>query len=92
MAVKRGEQGAAARSETEMASAGSLDVSVVDTVGAGDTFDAGFLYGYLSGWPLEKSLALACACGALSTEAAGGVDGQPTLAEATRRWRWTDAI
>jgi sugar/nucleoside kinase (ribokinase family) len=60
----------------------ALPVHVVDTTGAGDSFDAGFLYGYLHGWPLERSLRLACACGALSTRCAGGTDEQPTLSEA----------
>jgi ribokinase len=58
--------------------------AVVDTTGAGDCFDAGFLFAYLSGWPLERALALGCACGALSTRAVGGVEAQPTLEEALR--------
>jgi sugar/nucleoside kinase (ribokinase family) len=62
--------------------ASALPVDVVDTTGAGDSFDAGFLYGYLHGWPLERALRLACACGSLSTRAPGGTAGQPTLDEA----------
>ena len=82
VAVKLGAQGAlAARGET-LIRLPSLPVEPVDTVGAGDTFDAGFLYGYLNGWELEKSLQLAIACGSLSTRAAGGTSAQPTLAEA----------
>jgi len=54
----------------------------VDLVGAGDSFDAGFLYGYLHGWKIEKSLRLACVCGAISNQKAGGIDGQPDLEEA----------
>jgi sugar/nucleoside kinase (ribokinase family) len=57
-------------------------VRVVDTVGAGDAFDAGFIYAYLNRLNLERSLRLACACGALSTQQAGGTAGQPTLQEA----------
>jgi sugar/nucleoside kinase (ribokinase family) len=62
----------------------SIPVKVVDTVGAGDSFDAGFIYGYLNQWSLEKSLRLACVCGALSTQQAGGTHGQPTLEEAIK--------
>jgi sugar/nucleoside kinase (ribokinase family) len=57
-------------------------VKVIDSTGAGDSFDAGFLYGFLEGRPLAESLALAVACGTLSTRAIGGVDGQATLEEA----------
>jgi sugar/nucleoside kinase (ribokinase family) len=54
----------------------------MDTTGAGDSFDAGFVYGFLAGWPLKRTLRLACACGALATRVPGGTNGQPTLAEA----------
>lgn len=68
----------------EIVRSGSIPVNVVDTVGAGDSFDAGFIYGYLHNWEIEKSLRLACVCGALSTQQAGGTNGQPTLEEAVR--------
>ncbi|MCX8061717.1 MAG: carbohydrate kinase family protein [Anaerolineales bacterium] len=80
--VKRGKDGAIARRDGETVIAPALPVRVVDTVGAGDSFDAGFLYGYLAGFPLKKSLELGIACGSLSTRAAGGVNAQPTLEEA----------
>jgi len=41
-------------------------------------------YGYLNQWSLEKSLRLACVCGALSTQRAGGTDAQPTFNEAIK--------
>jgi len=82
VAVKLGTRGGLARQGERLARAPALPVDVADTVGAGDSFDAGFLYGYLNGWPLERSLRLACACGSLSTRVPGGTDGQPTLAEA----------
>jgi sugar/nucleoside kinase (ribokinase family) len=62
-----------------------IQVSVVDTTGAGDTFDAGFIAGYLDGWSLHRCLALANVCGGLSTTGAGGVDAQPTMQEALDR-------
>jgi len=80
--VKCGAQGALAIESGATITAPSLKMDVVDTVGAGDAFDSGFLYGYLSRWPLERSLRLACICGSLSTRAAGGTMGQATLEEA----------
>jgi sugar/nucleoside kinase (ribokinase family) len=82
LAVKWGAEGAFGVRKDEKVRAASIPVNVVDTVGAGDSFDAGFLYGYLNGWPLESSLRMACVCGALSTQEAGGTAGQPTLEEA----------
>ena len=85
VAAKLGPQGAIARYRNKTVRAGSIPVDVVDTTGAGDSFDAGFVYGYLAGWELERTLRLACVGGALSTRAAGGTDAQPTLAEAAAR-------
>jgi len=82
VAVKLGASGAAAWQGSDTYKSTSIPVKVVDTIGAGDTFDAGFLYGYLNGWPVNCSLQLACVCGALSTQSAGGTAGQPTLDEA----------
>lgn len=82
IAIKCGAGGAFAVSGTEHAWAAAIPARVVDTVGAGDSFDAGFVYAWLQGWPLGRSLAFAAACGSLSTEGAGGTDAQPTLEEA----------
>lgn len=57
-------------------------VNPVDAIGAGDSFDAGFLAGFVKGWSTERALALGCTCGALSTRARGGTAAQPSLAEA----------
>ena len=80
--IKLGANGALICHNNNVIRVGSIPVNVVDTVGAGDSFDAGFLYGYLNNWEWEKSLRLACICGALSTKQAGGTTGQPTLDEA----------
>ena len=80
--VKLGAAGALAVSGDDVCHAEGPMVGVVDTVGAGDVFDAGFLAGRLGGHSLSESLALAVACGSLSTQAAGGTAAQPTLAEA----------
>lgn len=50
-------------------------VPVVDTTGAGDIFHAGFIYGLLQGWPLERQLEFGCAAAALNCMAAGARGG-----------------
>jgi sugar/nucleoside kinase (ribokinase family) len=80
--VKLGADGALACSQNEIVRSSSPRVMVVDTVGAGDTFDAGYLCGYLKHWDMRECLRLACICGALSTRRAGGTNGQPDLDEA----------
>jgi sugar/nucleoside kinase (ribokinase family) len=82
VAAKLGEQGAEARRGKEVVRVPVYPARVVDTVGAGDSFDAGFLYGWLAGWDLESCLRLGSACGSLSTRRAGGTAAQPTLSEA----------
>ena len=82
LAVKIGAAGALGVSASQMVKVASIPVRVVDTVGAGDSFDAGFIYGFLQKWELEQALRLACVCGALSTQKAGGTGAQPTLEEA----------
>lgn len=82
LAVKRGAQGGYAQQKAERVSAPALPIKVIDTTGAGDSFDAGFLFGYLNNYSLKDSLRLACACGSLSTRSAGGTAAQPSLDEA----------
>ncbi|MGA9399185.1 MAG: carbohydrate kinase family protein [Anaerolineaceae bacterium] len=82
LAIKLGESGAMGVRGDQKANTPSLPVTVVDTVGAGDSFDAGFIFGYLNQWDLRRSLRLGCVCGALSTQKEGGTAAQPTLAEA----------
>ena len=84
LGVKLGADGALGIHRGETVRVSSIPVNVIDTVGAGDSFDAGFMYGYLNQWPLVKTLWLGCVCGALSTQRAGGTDGQPTLDEAMK--------
>jgi sugar/nucleoside kinase (ribokinase family) len=59
-----------------------IPTQVVDSTGAGDSFDAGFLAGFLGGQPLRRCLEIGNACGALSTRGIGGVSTQPTMVEA----------
>ncbi len=82
VAVKLGAAGAMASAKGRIVRAAPVAVQTTDSIGAGDAFDAGFLYGQLNGWGLQRSLRLGCACGALSMRKAGGTEGQPTLEEA----------
>ncbi|WP_194924279.1 carbohydrate kinase family protein [Catenulispora pinisilvae] len=80
--VKRGRDGATARKGTELHSARLTPLDPVDTVGAGDSFDAGFLAAVLNGDDLDRALAIGCACGALSTREVGGTAAQPSWEQA----------
>ncbi|MDR7419392.1 MAG: carbohydrate kinase family protein [Armatimonadota bacterium] len=59
-------------------------VTPVDTTGAGDAFNAGFLWAYLRGEPIRQCLLAGNVCGALSTRAVGGSEAFPTLPELRR--------
>jgi sugar/nucleoside kinase (ribokinase family) len=82
VALKLGAEGAVAYAGEQTAEAAAPAVESVDATGAGDSFDAGFIAARLAGEPLTAALALAVACGALSTRAAGGTAAQPTLEQA----------
>jgi sugar/nucleoside kinase (ribokinase family) len=84
VAVKRGGEGGEWRRGATHLRIPAPTVDVVDTTGAGDAFDAGLIHAFLADAAPERQLALAVACGALSTRALGGVDAQPDLAEAER--------
>jgi sugar/nucleoside kinase (ribokinase family) len=80
--VKRGSDGAVALDKGgDVISVPAPPAGVVDAVGAGDAFDAGFLTAWLEGQSIRSCLRFAAACGALSTRAVGGVDGQASREE-----------
>jgi ribokinase len=53
--VKQGSQGVFAMNNSTECQVGVYECDVVDTTGAGDSFNSGFLYSYLKGYDLEKS-------------------------------------
>jgi sugar/nucleoside kinase (ribokinase family) len=79
--VKRGASGAMAIQSKELFTDAGFRVKAIDTTGAGDSFDAGFLSAYLRKAPLPECLRIGNACGALSAINIGGTKGQPTQAE-----------
>lgn len=82
VAVKFGHGGGLAMWGDDVARSQAIPADVVDTTGAGDTFDAAFIAGRLEGWSLQRCLALGVICGTLSTRAVGGTQAQPTMEEA----------
>jgi ribokinase len=80
--VKAGEAGGwSVRPDGTIARAAALTVDVVDTTGAGDSFDAGYLAAVLAGLDEEERLTWAATAGSLSTLGRGGTAAQPALAE-----------
>ena len=72
--VKLGRKGALAQRGTERFTAPAKVADAIDTVGAGDSFDAGFLHEYLRGADLPTCLETGNLAGALSTTRAGGTE------------------
>ncbi|MEV1240065.1 carbohydrate kinase family protein [Nonomuraea sp. NPDC050022] len=80
--VKNGADGALCHDRRTLITTRGITVTPVDAVGAGDSFDAGFIAATLAGLPPARALDLAAVCGALSTRAQGGTPAQPTWDEA----------
>lgn len=78
--VKRGAKGATAYDKSgETVAVPALPTQVVDTTGAGDAFNAGFLYAHrIEGTNLDDTLRFAAACGAQAVTQIGGATGAPT--------------
>ena len=74
LVVKRGSAAAICRSGDQQWSVAPPSVKPVDDVGAGDSFDAGFIHLYLQGAKLEECLTFANIAGASSTTKEGGTE------------------
>ena len=87
--LKLGARGARAVVEGEETSVAPYPVAVVDSVGAGDGFDAGFIAGLLRGDALPRCLALGARIGAAAVATTGDWEGYPTSHELGSDWRVT---
>lgn len=94
--VKRGSHGASAYQGPAEWHVSGRSTDVIDAVGAGDSFNAGFLHGWLRQWPIERALAFGNLTGAWSTTANGGTSAfqEPkSLRALQEEWRevagWT---
>jgi sugar/nucleoside kinase (ribokinase family) len=74
LVIKRGSQGAVVRVGKEKHVGFPPVVDVADQVGAGDTFDAGFVHQFIRGAKVEECLKFANVAGALSVTRAGGTE------------------
>ncbi len=72
LVVKRGSRGALFVDHGMRIEQAAVGVSSIDAVGAGDSFNAGFLHGYVHGWPMERCLQIGNLAGAYSTTRIGG--------------------
>jgi len=74
LVVKRGAQGATAYTEEKEVSVKAIPVRIVDAIGAGDTFNAGFLHKWTHGRPLAECLTYGNLAAACSTTKPGGTE------------------
>jgi sugar/nucleoside kinase (ribokinase family) len=88
--VKLGKRGAVADVDGRRVRATGMKVKAIETTGAGDAFDAGFLHLWMDGADLEQCLRAGNICGALSTRLPGGSAGAPAAAELKRLMRRMD--
>lgn len=77
--IKDGENGSKLLRNGTWTEAPGFSVSPIDTVGAGDGFDAGYVYGYLNGFDPPSLLRFANGVGALVTTVSGDNEGLPYL-------------
>lgn len=70
--IKLGKSGALAKQQGKTYKSDGFKVAAVDAVGAGDSFDAGFIFKWLQGGDLNQCLHFGNMCGALSVTKAGG--------------------
>jgi ribokinase len=78
VALKLGERGSMLLWEERIFVCPPLAVQPLDTTGAGDCFDAGFLHAWLNGEAPSRCLSYGNVCGALSTQRLGGLEGFPS--------------
>jgi sugar/nucleoside kinase (ribokinase family) len=74
VAVKCGPRGSVVQADGKRFSLAGVSVVPVDTIGAGDSFNAGFLFGWLKEWPPEQCAHAGNVTGALSTLRVGGTE------------------
>ncbi|CAG1002491.1 partial 5-dehydro-2-deoxygluconokinase, partial [Anaerolineae bacterium] len=83
LVVKRGAKGSSVfLKDGSVIDVPGFTVEVVNVLGAGDAFAAGFIYGYLQGWDWYKCCRLGNACGGILVTKHGCANFNPTYQEA----------
>lgn len=86
IAVKQGEKGAVGYYDGDIIESPVVKASkVVDTVGAGDGFNSGALFGILNGWSLERTMRFANTIGSMVVGVLGDNEGLPYYEEVQER-------
>jgi len=80
VAVKRGRAGSIVQAGEDRWTVAPPQVDPIDTIGAGDSFNAGFLKGYIEGKPFERCAEMGNATAALSTLRPGGTEAYRDIA------------
>ncbi|MCX8162396.1 MAG: sugar kinase [Candidatus Bathyarchaeota archaeon] len=88
--IKMGARGSILCIEGDVAGLESFKVDVVDTVGAGDAWNAAVIYGILNRLTVDETVLIANAVAAIKCTRIGAIDGLPTLEEAKRFISYTD--
>jgi len=79
--VKRGADGAYARTADDEVTVPAVEIPVLNGLGAGDAFGGALCHGLLAGWPLARTLGVANAAGAIVASRLACADAMPTLGE-----------
>ena len=77
--IKVGQKGCIGYDKIGVYEVSALNVEVIDTTGAGDSFNAGFLYAFLNGLSFKESMAYGNVCGGLSVTKIGGGTMIPSI-------------
>jgi sugar/nucleoside kinase (ribokinase family) len=79
--AKLGRAGCMALEEGDFVRVPAFPMECIDTTGAGDSFNAGFIYAWLRNYPLREAMRIASAAGAISTMGLGGTGKQASAEE-----------
>jgi 5-dehydro-2-deoxygluconokinase len=83
LVLKRGERGVSIYVRDQIHDVEGFPVEIINTIGAGDAFASGLIYGYTQGWEWERIGRFANACGAIVVTRHGCAKAMPFLDEVT---------